>query len=382
MKERKFLIFGLAVFFAFLLIGKYFQENALSSTNVIYSTHVIRKTNQEEVIFQVQRTVDNTYLIRNATTGEVSSADTPQSLSQTHIRISLPNDEGTLELRQSIIPWKKPTLTIQRSDVYRQIENSSEVITANGYSIENGDALATPSVSGTQEISLSDNDITKIAKQFAKWLYDSHYGEDAVVVRGQFDAPLGSANTAEAWYVNTSDGEILTRVVGADTETVSELNQLRIGAETLSGDEALLRLENFPLTQLGLFANTDKVSDLSPKTVIRLYYLKDRFHANYDTEAEKNDLIASKVPSSEQVAYRYNGYTYLYEELVDTSQESMQIILASNGKVYYVTNYWLPGYQIENLQTYELAPSDMQATYQNLLVESNSSPNSTSSSSN
>ncbi|MFR6453296.1 MAG: hypothetical protein ACLUP5_08485 [Streptococcus sp.] len=75
----------------------------------------------------------------------------------------------------------------------------------------------------------------------------------------------------------------------------------------------------------------------------------------------------------------YNGYNKLYKDLVDQDKDSYQIVLGSNGTVYYVTNYWKGNYDKKAVQTYKVAPDDMQEAYQELLKHYSSASTSESS---
>lgn len=65
--------------------------------------------------------------------------------------------------------------------------------------------------------------------------------------------------------------------------------------------------------------------------------------------------------------------------MVDQDKDSYQIVLGSNGTVYYVTNYWKGNYDKKAVQTYKVAPDDMQEAYQELLKHYSSASTSESS---
>jgi len=91
-------------------------------------------------------------------------------------------------------------------------------------------------------------------------------------------------------------------------------------------------------------------------------------------------ITSIKSKSDEELKTLHSlGYNKLYKDLVDQDKDSYQIVLGSNGTVYYVTNYWKGNYDKKAVQTYKVAPDDMQEAYQELLKHYSSASTSESS---
>ena len=97
-----------------------------------------------------------------------------------------------------------------------------------------------------------------------------------------------------------------------------------------------------------------------------------------DNDAEQKALFKD-FSADDKTGGNYNGYNKLYKDLVDQDKDSYQIVLGSNGTVYYVTNYWIGNYDKKAVQTYKVAPDDMQEAYQELLKHYSSAGKSESS---
>ena len=88
----------------------------------------------------------------------------------------------------------------------------------------------------------------------------------------------------------------------------------------------------------------------------------------YEDDAAEQKALFKDFSADDKTGGNYNGYNKLYKDLVDQDKDSYQIVLGSNGTVYYVTNYWKGNYDKKAVQTYKVAPDDMQEAYQELLT--------------
>ena len=99
----------------------------------------------------------------------------------------------------------------------------------------------------------------------------------------------------------------------------------------------------------------------------------------YEDDAAEQKALFKDFSADDKTGGNYNGYNKLYKDLVDQDKDSYQIVLGSNGTVYYVTNYWKGNYDKKAVQTYKVAPDDMQEAYQELLKHYSSAGTSDSS---
>lgn len=136
------------------------------------------------------------------------------------------------------------------------------------------------------------------------------------------------------------------------------------------------RVDSFAL---GINENSGKTADYSPTSSFRLYTLKDKKHAMYEDNDAEQKALFKDFSADDKTGGNYNGYNKLYKDLVDQDKDSYQIVLGSNGTVYYVTNYWIGNYDKKAVQTYKVAPDDMQEAYQELLKHYSSAGKSESS---
>ena len=99
----------------------------------------------------------------------------------------------------------------------------------------------------------------------------------------------------------------------------------------------------------------------------------------YEDDAAEQKALFKDFSADDKTGGNYNGYNKLYKDLVDQDKDSYQIVLGSNGTVYYVTNYWKGNYDKKAVQTYKVAPDDMHEAYQELLKHYSSAGTSDSS---
>lgn len=123
---------------------------------------------------------------------------------------------------------------------------------------------------------------------------------------------------------------------------------------------------------LGEDLSSDNAESFQSTSAFRVYTLKDTSlgKGGY-TSNDEYKIVEKNVPSDKNMGATNNGYDYYYENLVDQSKDSYQIILANNGVVYYVKDYWIKDYFKDREKTpkYIKAPEDMQTEFQDLLKD-------------
>ena len=357
-KNRNYIVLILSVFLLCVGLGKWRQTAVLSHTGVTYQTELGNKKSGNTEVFQVTLLSSSKALVENVTKktsfeGKIKQTSTGVSRA---IRFVLPNDKGTLILKAGLLPWEKPKLEITNSTVYTQKNTRTQIV-------ERQNKNETTTASQTDKsVVFSSDDIQNIRQKFGHWLYESQYAKDAVVVSGAFSKPqLKDTANSQVLYVSTKDGDILTSllVTKGDSDWIREVpNPVGYNSESLSQEGFVRYVNHFDLAALGNSLGSDSASDYQAKTIFRIYHLKERKHAYYTEDAER--LSLEKLTTGDL-------YESLFNNLMDTSQPSYQIVLASNGQVY-----WTKGYNLSSSlegDKYELAPDDMQEAYQAFLGE-------------
>ncbi len=91
-----------------------------------YATTLIENKSGKEVTFYVQRYDDKTFQVTNSQ-GMVYISKLDKALADENtLTIELPGHIGKFSLQGSILPWGQANLSLIRSDLYSQKENSSE----------------------------------------------------------------------------------------------------------------------------------------------------------------------------------------------------------------------------------------------------------------
>lgn len=415
-KHKRFIGLALIVFLIFMVLGKYTQSTAFTSSSKVYATTVVDKKTGNKVRFEVRKVKGDKYQVKNTETGDTYEADA-QATEDHSLSFKLPSNdgssEGTIRITPSMVPGGEAKVEMTESDNYTPIEGGSQVTeeteesssssssqvksvidkivgSSTSSSTEATDDSSSSSmeadvktktdIDGDKETTYiadySKEDIEAINDAFGKWLYQSDYAKDAVLVRSSFDS-ITKVDDGSPTFLNFEAPEekgskkklaILGNLINADGyENISGIpNGIINGKEASNG--SFTDFKNIvDAYALGIDGSSGKVADYSPTSSFRLYTLKDKKHAYYkDNEAEQKALFKD-FSAEDKTGGNYNGYSKLYDDLVDQDKKSYQIVLGSNGTVYYVTNYWIGKYDKKALQTYEIAPDDMQEAYQELL---------------
>ena len=431
-KHKKFIGLALLVFLVFMVLGKYTQSTAFTSSSRVYATTVVDKKTGNKVRFEVRKVKGDKYEVKNTETGDTYQANA-QAGEDRSLSFKLAgndgNSDGTIRITPSMVPGGDAKVEMTDSDTYTQVEGGSEVIqsseasstssssevksiikdilessssssgsdassstSSNDPNKPNADIKTKTDVNGDKETTYvadySTEDIKSITEAFGKWLYQSDYAKDAVLVQSSFDSitkvsdgsPTFLSFKAPKEEGSSQNITILANLINADGyENISGVpSGIVNGKEASNYDfkDYKNRVDSFAL---GINENSGKTADYSPTSSFRLYTLKDKKHAMYeDSDAEQKALFKD-FSSDDKTGGNYNGYNKLYKDLVDQDKDSYQIVLGSNGTVYYVTNYWIGNYDKKAVQTYKVAPDDMQEAYQELLKHYSSAGKSESS---
>ena len=270
--------------------------------------------------------------------------------------------------------------------------DGSSSTSSNDTSKPDADIKTKTDVNGDKETTYvadySTEDIKSITEAFGKWLYQSDYAKDAVLVQSSFDS-ITKVNDGSPTFLSfkapKEEGSsqniiILANLINADGyENISGVpSGIVNGKEASNYDfkDYKNRVDSFAL---GINENSGKTADYSPTSSFRLYTLKDKKHAMYEDNDAEQKALFKDFSADDKTGGNYNGYNKLYKDLVNQDKDSYQIVLGSNGTVYYVTNYWIGNYDKKAVQTYKVAPDDMQEAYQELLKHYSSAGKSESS---
>ncbi|MGV3050909.1 hypothetical protein [Streptococcus hyovaginalis] len=221
----------------------------------------------------------------------------------------------------------------------------------------------------TDTNNLTADSAEAIAKAFGDWLFDSDYAKDSVLVQAQVDDTDSKVGVdPHFWQIKTEDGPALAYLYGQETGAISDIERAIVADKSSDGQALDDSRSEFDLTLLGNDLSSSQAEDFQSSAAFRLYTLKEVKQQRFDSTAEESEglLANSDLSAEETTAAMDYGYVPFYEKKVDHAKPSYQIVLASNGKVYYVTDYRITDKPAE---TYELAPNDMQKAYQSLLEE-------------
>lgn len=430
LKHKKFIGLALIVFLIFMVLGKYTQSTAFTSSSRVYATTVVDKKTGNKVRFEVRKIKGDTYQVKNTETGDTYEADA-QATEDHSLSFKLPSSdgssEGTIRITPSMVPGGEATVEMTESDNYSQVDGGSQVREASSESSsssssqvksvidsivgsssssssESDEASSSTSmeadiktkktVDGDEETTYiadySKEDVQAISEAFGKWLYQSDYAKDAILVQSSFDS-ITKVDDGSPTFLSFEAPEekggkkklsILANLINADGyDNVSGIPSGIIEGKEASNSEFRDYKNIVDSYALGIDGSSGKVADYSPTSSFRLYTLKDKKHAFYKDNAAEQDALFKDFSASDKTGGKYNGYSKLYDDLVNQNQKSYQIVLGSNGTVYYVTNYWIGKYDKKAHQTYEIAPDDMQEAYQELLKRYSGAKSETTSSS-
>lgn len=431
-KHKKFIGLALLVFLVFMVLGKYTQSTAFTSSSRVYATTVVDKKTGNKVRFEVRKVKGDKYEVKNTETGDTYQANA-QAGEDRSLSFKLAgndgNSDGTIRITPSMVPGGDAKVEMTDSDTYTQVEGGSEVIqsseasstssssevksiikdilessssssgsdassstSSNDTNKPDADIKTKTDVNGDKETTYvadySTEDIKSITEAFGKWLYQSDYAKDAVLVQSSFDS-ITKVNDGSPTFLSfkapkeegsSQNITILANLINADGyENISGVpSGIVNGKEASNYDfkDYKNRVDSFAL---GINENSGKTADYSPTSSFRLYTLKDKKHAMYEDNDAEQKALFKDFSADDKTGGNYNGYNKLYKDLVDQDKDSYQIVLGSNGTVYYVTNYWIGNYDKKAVQTYKVAPDDMQEAYQELLKHYSSAGKSESS---
>lgn len=431
-KHKKFIGLALLVFLVFMVLGKYTQSTAFTSSSRVYATTVVDKKTGNKVRFEVRKVKGDKYEVKNTETGDTYQANA-QAGEDRSLSFKLAgndgNSDGTIRITPSMVPGGDAKVEMTDSDTYTQVEGGSEVIqsseasstssssevksiikdilessssssgsdassstSSNDANKPDADIKTKTDVNGDKETTYvadySTEDIKSITEAFGKWLYQSDYAKDAVLVQSSFDS-ITKVNDGSPTFLSfkapkeegsSQNITILANLINADGyENISGVpSGIVNGKEASNYDfkDYKNRVDSFAL---GINENSGKTADYSPTSSFRLYTLKDKKHAMYEDNDAEQKALFKDFSADDKTGGNYNGYNKLYKDLVDQDKDSYQIVLGSNGTVYYVTNYWIGNYDKKAVQTYKVAPDDMQEAYQELLKHYSSAGKSESS---
>lgn len=431
-KHKKFIGLALLVFLVFMVFGKYTQSTAFTSSSRVYATTVVDKKTGNKVRFEVRKVKGDKYEVKNTETGDTYQANA-QAGEDRSLSFKLAgndgNSDGTIRITPSMVPGGDAKVEMTDSDTYTQVEGGSEVIqsseasstssssevksiikdilessssssgsdassstSSNDANKPDADIKTKTDVNGDKETTYvadySTEDIKSITEAFGKWLYQSDYAKDAVLVQSSFDSITKVSDGSPTFLSFKAPKEegsnqnitILANLINADGyENISGVpSGIVNGKEASNYDfkDYKNRVDSFAL---GINENSGKTADYGPTSSFRLYTLKDKKHAMYEDNDAEQKALFKDFSADDKTGGNYNGYNKLYKDLVDQDKDSYQIVLGSNGTVYYVTNYWIGNYDKKAVQTYKVAPDDMQEAYQELLKHYSSASKSESS---
>ena len=130
-KHKKFIGLALIVFLVFMVLGKYTQSTAFTSSSRVYATTVVDKNTGNKVRFEVRKIKGDKYEVKNTETGDTYQANA-QSGEDRSLSFKLPgtngSSDGTIRITPSMVPGGDAKVEMTESDTYTQVEGGSEVV--------------------------------------------------------------------------------------------------------------------------------------------------------------------------------------------------------------------------------------------------------------
>ena len=103
-KHKKFIGLALIVFLVFMVLGKYTQSTAFTSSSRVYATTVVDKNTGNKVRFEVRKIKGDKYEVKNTETGDTYQANA-QAGEDRSLSFKLAgtngNSDGTIRDRKS-----------------------------------------------------------------------------------------------------------------------------------------------------------------------------------------------------------------------------------------------------------------------------------------
>ena len=130
-KHKKFIGLALIVFLVFMVLGKYTQSTAFTSSSRVYATTVVDKNTGNKVRFEVRKIKGDKYEVKNTETGDTYQANA-QAGEDRSLSFKLPgtngNSDGTIRITPSMVPGGDAKVEMTDSNTYTQVEGGSEVV--------------------------------------------------------------------------------------------------------------------------------------------------------------------------------------------------------------------------------------------------------------
>ena len=106
-KHKKFIGLALLVFLVFMVLGKYTQSTAFTSSSRVYATTVVDKKTGNKVRFEVRKVKGDKYEVKNTETGDTYQANA-QAGEDRSLSFKLAgndgNSDGTIRITPSMVP--------------------------------------------------------------------------------------------------------------------------------------------------------------------------------------------------------------------------------------------------------------------------------------
>lgn len=312
-----------------------------------------------------------TELVSSSSTSSSTSKESSSSQSETKASTS---DSSKKSEDKSTSQTSKSTSSSTESS------SSSTVASSSASKMEAGPGASQTEALPVQAFTKEESET--IISEFGKWLSESDYGKDAIVVRNKVDGVchFGASNTVFT-SAKTIDGKLLTRLLGKVEGDISEDVNGMIDGEKASSEELIAHKDSFDLALLGLDLESTDAADYQSEGAFRIYSLKKAKQAYYTSQNDEfTKEVTPAVPDKENVGAKNDGYDYYYDQVVDQTKDSYQILLANNGRVYFVKNYWI-GEDRKVERDYQLANDDIQKAYQTIIKKYKKTSDSSSSTS-
>ena len=130
-KHKKFIGLALIVFLVFMVLGKYTQSTAFTSSSRVYATTVVDKNTGNKVRFEVRKIKGDKYEVKNTETGDTYQANA-QAGEDRSLSFKLAgtngNSDGTIRITPSMVPGGDAKVEMTDSNTYTQVEGGSEVV--------------------------------------------------------------------------------------------------------------------------------------------------------------------------------------------------------------------------------------------------------------
>ncbi|MEQ9810446.1 hypothetical protein [Streptococcus jiangjianxini] len=339
--KKIFTVVLLGAFFLGIFAGRYRQETVLKDSRKAFQVTAENKQNGEEVLFQVQR-FDQKRLKIQLSTGEVFASRLSHKRENGAWIIELPNRDGKLALQSSILPWRDARLGILTSEKYQEKPGTSKMISLTEVSpLTKNDLTGAEPVADTtvrSQVQLTSRQVDQVVSDFGDWLVNSSYAKHAVVVRGSFNEAFSNSSGPVGILAFEVDNlKILAGLSGGDMA----------GFESLDSD-----IQSYTTSLVDIDQSGKELSDFQSQATFRVYRTKAQDTGYYQSAKEEREALGIST------------YSDFYQNQVDQEADSLSIVLANNGRVYYAKDYG-----ISSQVTYLEAPNQLQRAYNQFLAQ-------------